>query len=108
MRKITSAIIQKIFKLSFYVLGKLPANEKLVIFESFHGKQYSDNPRAIFEYMRVHYPKYKLYWSVDRRNKEQFIDNDILIVKRFTVKWVFIMTRAKYWIINSRLPIWIP
>lgn len=93
----------------FGLLGKLlPKDRKLVIFESFLGKQYSDNPRAIYEYMLKHTRGYNMYWSVDKRYAQVFRDKDVRIANRFSIKWLFLMTRAGYWVSNSRLPLWIP
>lgn len=86
----------------------LPKNKNLILFESFLGKQYSDNPRAIYEYLKIHHPHLKLYWSVDKQNINSFEKLNILYTKRFSIKWLFLMTRAKYWVSNSRLPLWIP
>ncbi|SDQ14456.1 CDP-glycerol glycerophosphotransferase [Virgibacillus salinus] len=86
----------------------MPKDDKLVIFESFHGKQYSDNPRAIYEYMRKYFHEYRLCWSADRRYLSIFSKRDIKYTKRFSIKWIFVMVRAKYWVTNSRLPLWIP
>ncbi|WP_010095230.1 CDP-glycerol glycerophosphotransferase family protein [Ornithinibacillus scapharcae] len=99
----------KLFTFAFKVLGIVfPADKKLVMFESFHGKQYSDNPRAIYEYMRENNPDYKLVWSFDRRHIGKFQDLDISMVRRFSVPWLLLMTRANYWVTNARLPLWIP
>src|SRR5699024_2999342 len=50
----------QLYKLAFFTLGKvLPTKKDLVIFESFHGKQYSDSPRAIYEYLEKHAPNYE-------------------------------------------------
>jgi len=100
--------LPRIFRLMFKAVSKLPKDKKLVIFESFHGKQYSDNPRAIFEYMSENNPDYKLYWSADRRHTRLFESRNVAYIRRFSVKWFFMMPRAKYWVINSRLPLWIP
>lgn len=86
----------------------LPKDKHLIIFESFLGKQYSDSPRAIYEYMVVNYPDYKMYWSADRKNIRQFKQSDVRVIRRFSIKWLFLMNRAKYWVTNSRLPLWIP
>ncbi|WP_047985191.1 CDP-glycerol glycerophosphotransferase family protein [Ornithinibacillus californiensis] len=99
----------KIFTYAFRVLGRImPVNKKLVMFESFHGKQYSDNPRAIYEYMQKNNPEYKLVWSFDRRHFAGFQGRDIKMVRRFSIRWLLVMTRAKYWVTNARLPLWIP
>lgn len=101
-------IILKIFKITFMVIGGLPKKRKLMIFESFHGKQYSDNPRAVYEYMVKHYSDYQLVWSVDRRSLHLFEALGIPYVRRFTLKWFLMMPRAEFWINNVRLPNWMP
>ncbi|MTT30616.1 CDP-glycerol glycerophosphotransferase family protein [Terrilactibacillus sp. BCM23-1] len=96
------------YKQIFKALGKLPARKGLVVFESFLGKQYSCNPRAIYEYLKENYPQYKLVWSVDKRYIKNFEGKDVKYVKRFSIRWLFLMSRAQYWVTNSRFPLWIP
>ncbi|GAB2538271.1 CDP-glycerol glycerophosphotransferase family protein [Gracilibacillus alcaliphilus] len=103
-----SNMVLYIYKIIFFIISKFPRAKKTVIFESFHGKQYSDNPRAVYEYMKEHYPSYQLYWSVDKRFISLFQGQQLDILPRFTLKWLWIMPRAEYWVINSRLPNWIP
>lgn len=100
--------IQRIYQIVFKLAGYLPVKEDLIIFESFLGKQYSCNPRAIYEYLRENHPEYTMYWSADKRHLENFTDKDILYAERFSLKWLFLMARARYWVSNSRLPLWIP
>jgi CDP-glycerol glycerophosphotransferase len=109
MKKCLKQVLFKLYKLTFGIVGLiLPKNERIVIFESFLGKQYSDNPRAIYEYMQENYPDYRLCWSVDKRYRETFQQNGIPYIQRFSLKWLFLMNRAGAWITNSRLPLWIP
>ncbi|MGE7660283.1 CDP-glycerol glycerophosphotransferase family protein [Peribacillus sp. NPDC097197] len=97
------------YKAAFTVIGMLvPTNKKLVVFESYHGKQYSDSPRAIYEYMKEHCLDYKLIWSVNRASMNYFAQKDVEYVRRFSIRWLLIMTRAKYWVNNVRFPIWLP
>lgn len=98
----------KIYKTIFNIFKYLPTDDKLIMFESFLGKQYSDNPRAVYEYMSGKYPEYKMYWSADRRSIKKFKGKDIKYIRRFSLSWLIKMSRAKYWITNSRLPLWIP
>jgi len=91
----------------FNVLGRLPKKKTLVIFESFHGKQYSDNPRAIYEYMKEEKPDFKLVWSIDPSSVKLFDSFQVPYIKRDTLNWLFTFPRAKYWISNARLPNWI-
>lgn len=109
MKKIVKSILLKIYKTIFSISGAiLPKDENMIVFESFLGKQFSDNPRAMYEYIKENYPSFTLYWSIDSRSAEQLKEFDIVQLKRFSIKWLFIMTRAKYWVTNSRLPAWIP
>ncbi|VEF49606.1 CDP-glycerol:poly(glycerophosphate) glycerophosphotransferase [Bacillus freudenreichii] len=108
MKKKLKKRLQKVYKKLFKLMAIiLPKNKKLIVFESFLGKQYSDNPRAIYEYLKQHYPDYKMYWSVDKRKIQDLGNQPINIVRRFSVKWLFLMARAKYWVTNCRLPLWV-
>jgi len=101
--------VLEVYKTIFYFMGKVNrTNKKLAIFESFHGKQFSDSPRAIYEYMLKHNPEYKLVWSADRRHVKNFAEAGIPHVRRFSAKWLMLMTSAGYWVTNARLPLWIP
>ena len=102
-------ILTNIYKVIFSILGAiLPKNNNLIIFESFLGKQFSDNPRAIYEYLKKNHPNYILIWSFNKDYIDTVNNRELLHVKRFSLKWLFLMTRAKYWVSNSRLPLWIP
>ncbi|WP_163526903.1 CDP-glycerol glycerophosphotransferase family protein [Halobacillus ihumii] len=98
----------KLYKHIFNIASLLPKKKNLVVFESFHGKQYSDSPRAVYEYMKVNEPEYQLIWSADRRYYSDLKSKGLPVVRRFSVKWLIVMTRAKYWVTNTRLPNWIP
>lgn len=98
----------KLFRTAFVVLGKLPRKKNLVIFESFHAKQYSDNPRALYEYMKEHFPEYHLLWSVDKSATPLFDEFKVPYIRRFTPQWFLTFPRAGYWVNNVRLPLWMP
>lgn len=86
----------------------MPRKQKLIIFESFHAKQYSDSPRAIYEYMKEHHKDFRLLWSIDKQAEEIFKDFQVPYIRRFTVRWFLTFPRAKYWVNNVRLPGWMP
>ncbi|GAA5415810.1 teichoic acid poly(glycerol phosphate) polymerase [Paraliobacillus ryukyuensis] len=102
--------VTKLYYLLFSLIGTLPVKKNVIIFESFLGKQYSDNPRAIYEFMikNNYHENYKLYWSIDARNLKKIEGYQLNVLARFSIKWLLIMPRAQYWIVNSRLPLWIP
>ncbi|WP_312097369.1 CDP-glycerol glycerophosphotransferase family protein [Niallia sp.] len=97
-----------VYKVLFKVVGYFPVKKNSIVFESFLGKQYSCNPRAIYEYIQANHSEFKLYWSVDPRYLKNFEGKNLDVVPRFSIKWLFIMARANFWVSNSRLPLWIP
>ncbi|MFD2694814.1 CDP-glycerol glycerophosphotransferase family protein [Sporolactobacillus shoreicorticis] len=101
-----SKVFTSIYHRTFQVLSHLPMKKNLVMFESFFGRQYSCNPRAIYEYMREHCPEYQLIWSANAKYTELFEQHQLPYVKRFSWKWLMFMTRATYWVTNVRLPLW--
>jgi len=108
LKKKIKSLLTRIYKKIFTFSSHLPGDEKLIIFESFLGKQYSCNPRAIYEYLRDTQSDYKMYWSVDKNYTAYFQEEGIPYLRRFSVKWLIKMARAGYWVSNSRLPLWIP
>lgn len=98
------------YKIVFKIAGViLPKKKNRIVFESFLGRQYSDNPRALYEYIIDNYEdKYDLIWSVDRRHVKLFQEKGLPYYRRFSIKWLLAMNTAGVWISNSRLPLWIP
>lgn len=94
-------------KTSKFIGEIIPKNNKIIVFESFLGRQYSDNPRAMFDYIKKEYPEFKCYWSVDPKHINKFDGAKLNIIKKYSFKWFYIMMRAKYWISNSRIPLWV-
>lgn len=105
MKKFLENSIHQAIKACFFFLGKLP-KKKLFIFESFHGKQYSDNPRAIFEYIRDNCPEYQCIWAVKKGYEMPFVEENVPFVKRLSWRWLWLMPRAQYWVFNTRMPAW--
>ena len=103
-----SKYVPKIFRAIFKMMEKLPKKRKLVMFESFHARQYSDNPRAIYEYMRDNTEGYQLVWSIDRSAAKLFDSFQVPYIVRFTWRWFLNYPRAQYWVNNVRLPVWMP
>jgi len=97
-----------LIKVFLTAVGYLPACKKLIMFESFSGKQYSCNPKAIYEYMCQYHPEYHMYWSVDRKYVDYFDKEKLKIVERYSIKWLFLLGFSKFWVINSRMPVTLP
>ncbi|SKA09256.1 CDP-glycerol glycerophosphotransferase [Pilibacter termitis] len=81
-------------------------NKRLVVFESFHGKNYSDSPRAMYEYFCLAHPEYKCVWVAARGYEHLFKEAGVPYVKKFSLRFYATMPRAKFWIINTRTPLY--
>jgi CDP-glycerol glycerophosphotransferase len=94
-------------KRKFYILlyrrifMKLPIKKELIFLESFLGKNYSDSPKYIYEYMLNNNINYKFVWSL---NEKKELPGNPIQVKRFSLRYFYYLARAKYWVSNSRLP----
>ena len=83
-------------------------DEKMVIFESFMGRTYSDNPRAIYEEM-LNDPKYKDFtfiWAFKHPEEKENIEqlSKATLTKYNSLEYYKYYSRAKYFVSNSRIP----
>lgn len=103
-------MFNQLFQISNQLLLKWygrSVESNLIYFESFHGKQYSDNPRAIYEYIRHFYPKYHCVWGVKKGYESIFDKYNIPYVYRFTPQWYRTVAKARVWVTNTRTKSWI-
>ena len=81
-------------------------DDKLVYFQTFSGRGYSDSPKALYEYM-MNAPEYKDFrfiWSFREPDKYRFLENERTRLVRFRSKEDNIALRtARYWISNYRM-----
>lgn len=84
--------------------------KQTIVFESFNGRDISDNPLAIYNQLVKLAPERRAtcYFSVKpaeyRRLAAAF--PDVQLIKRFTPGWVSVIARANFWVMNSRMPTW--
>lgn len=89
-------IYQKVFL-------KFPLRENYIIFESFLGKNYSDSPRNIYEYIIDHNMQYQCIWVFNDKTRK--IPGNAKIVKRFSLAYYYYFAVSKYWVNNMRQPL---
>lgn len=80
----------------------LPIKENTIIFQSFHGKSYSCNPKAIYKYMKEHDIDMNFVWVLNNQYKK--IEGNPQIVKPKSLKYYYYMARAKYFVNNGNFP----
>lgn len=90
--------------LYIHVFLKQPVKENWIIFESFFGKNYSDSPKYIYEYLAKNYPgKYRFVWVINKKTKIPYKHKEI---KRFSIRYYYYLARCKYCVFNGRQPVW--
>lgn len=86
---------------------KYEIDEKMVVFESFMGRQYSCSPRALYEELRDNpaYAGYKKVWAFKNPGKFKYLteDPDTIVVKHGGTRHSAACAQAKFWVTNSRL-----
>ncbi|MEX3714695.1 bifunctional glycosyltransferase family 2 protein/CDP-glycerol:glycerophosphate glycerophosphotransferase [Cytobacillus horneckiae] len=92
------------FKTFLYkkLFTRLPLKEKTIVFESFLGKNYSDSPKNLYEYMIKNNPDYRFIWIF---NEKRTIPGKAKQIKRFSLSYYYYLATAKYWVSNSRMPL---
>lgn len=81
-------------------------DDKLVYFQTFSGRGYSDSPKAIYEYMKSspEFNDYRFVWSFREPEKYKMISNERTTVVKYRSKADNVALRtAKYWISNYRM-----
>lgn len=95
------------------VFSKMPMLKKTIVYESFLGRNYSDSPKAIFEYL-MHNERYSDWNHIWILNDKTIVEDDNLfkeknvkVINRFSWSYFFYVTVAKYFILNMRQPKWL-
>lgn len=80
-----------------------PIKKNKVVFSSYYGKYYSDNPMYIFEAMAKKDKGLDYVWLLcDEETKI----NNARVVKKGTVKSLYELATARIWVDNCRKPLW--
>ncbi len=103
MRKLVSRTIHLLYHLMYRFVS---VDDKLVIFISFHGRGYSDNPKAIYEAMRKdpRFKDYRFIWFIKHHRKKKIVIEGAEVQEYYSLSYFYNMSKAKYWIVNCKLP----
>lgn len=102
LAKIRLVLVRGILYPLLYLLGIfVKVDPKLVMFASFNGSAYSDNPKYIFEYMKSNqdYADYHYIWAF--KNKKQV--SGTKQVKFNSLIYYYYLSKAKYWVFNAKM-----
>lgn len=89
---------------SYALMRKLPVNNNLIVFESNMGRNYSGNPKHIYEEMIRQGLDKKLHcvWILEDLNTS--IPGKHKKVKRSRMMYYYFLARAKIWVFDTRDP----
>ena len=106
LKKIAGIIIRIAYRL---VYKFIPVNDKTVIFISFHGRGYSDNPKAIYEEMIKdrRFKDFTFIWAIKNHKQKNIDIPDAKVIEYFSLPYFYYMSKAKYWIFNCKMPTYI-
>jgi CDP-glycerol glycerophosphotransferase len=88
-----------VYKLCFKFL---PVNRKAVVFQSFYGKSYSDNPKALYEEMLAQHRDMKAVWVIN--NLKADIPGNPILVRPRSFKYYYYMAISTYFVNNGNFP----
>lgn len=88
----------------YYIIKYKKTKQNLILFESNLGRNYSGNPRAIYEEMlrRDLDKKYKIYWIYDK-NTEFEVPGNVKKIVRESYQYLLLTWQAKMWITDTRM-----
>ena len=96
-------IIKKLYIAGCWVLSlALPIDKNKVVFSSYYGRGYSDNPKAICEAMRKANSKAKLVWLCKNEKEAATLPEGVIPCPYDSAKRVWQLAPARVWVDNCR------
>lgn len=110
-RKMSRFILKAYHKIKYIkYYFTIKTDDKVVIFETFNGRSFSDSPKYLYLEMlnNKKYKDYKFIWAFnDPESKtnlfKELVNERTTIVKTNTNSYLKSYAKAKYWIVNSKL-----
>jgi CDP-glycerol glycerophosphotransferase len=95
-------LIRGILFLPFWWLERLiPRSKRIFVFGGWGGRKYSDNSKALYEYIIKNVPKLKPYWITgDKRIYQKLMDDNKPVAMTYSIKGWLLSLRA-FFVINS-------
>ncbi len=106
IKNTASKLIEIAYKAVYRFIG---IDDKTVLFIAFHGKGYSDSPKAIYEEMLKdeRFKNYKFIWAIKNHKKKDIKIEGAKIVEYLSIPYFYYLSKAKYWIFNCKMPAYI-
>ncbi len=83
------------------LLRHVPLHDDLVVFQSWQGKQYSDNPRALSEELSRRRPDLRCVWVL--RSRPVDVPDGVEVVRQWSRQYYETLARARWLVTNDLL-----
>lgn len=94
--------VLRISRRIFWIICRLfPVKTNKVVFQSYYGRGYSDNPKYIAESLRGSGKNIEFVWVTNGR-EEPGVPEGFRVVRFRSFKYIYEMSTAKIWVDNSR------
>lgn len=103
--KFSLNLYKKLRYLMYYLTNKV--DNKIILFESFMGRAYSDSQKALYKEMLKDdfFKDFTFVWAFKYPEQYKYLESDnTVLIKYGSKEFLEYMSKAKYWITNSRLP----
>ncbi|MBR4629678.1 MAG: CDP-glycerol glycerophosphotransferase family protein [Treponema sp.] len=99
-----------LYKIFYLLVPFLKINKNKVVFSSFRGNKYGDNPKYIAEELHKEMPEMQLVWLINRLKNVSEIDFPpyIKVVNQNSFKALYELATAKFWVDNFRKAFFVP
>lgn len=82
----------------------LPISPKKIVFSSYCGRGYGDNPKYISEEIIKMGMDYQMIWMINDEKEAESLPIGIVPCKLGSLKWIYHLTTARIWVDNCRKP----
>ncbi len=84
----------------------IPVDDKTILFIAFHGRGYSDNPKAIHQYMMQdeRFKDYTFVWAIKNHKQKKLEIPNAKIIEYFSFDYFYYLAKSKIWVVNCKLP----
>ena len=90
-----------------HIFWSMPIKNNRILFMSYAGKYYNDNPKAISDYLSKHFKGCELIWLVNKNLCINHTSDNIKFVNKKSLIALYMLATSKIWVDNCRKAPWI-
>lgn len=109
LKKLVLYVIEMSRKSYMFLINKIIGiNTNKIVFISFGGKSYSDNPKAVSEKLHAMYPNFEIVWLFNNpEERKKIVPDYVRCVNASSNKGLKELATSKVWVDNFTKPLWI-